>query len=71
MDISIYENDQIMGQQAANIVAQTLNSKPNAVLGLATGSTPLGLYRELVRLHREEGLDFSYGQPSTWTNTSG
>lgn len=60
MDISIYENDQIMGQQAANIVAQTLNSKPNAVLGLATGSTPLGLYRELVRLHREEGLDFSY-----------
>ena len=30
-----------------------------AVLGLATGSTPVGVYRELVRLHREEGLDFS------------
>ena len=29
------------------------------VLGLATGSTPVGLYRELIRLHREEGLDFS------------
>lgn len=29
------------------------------VLGLATGSTPIGVYRELVRLHREEGLDFS------------
>jgi len=30
-----------------------------AVLGLATGSTPLGVYRELVRMHRDEGLDFS------------
>ena len=30
-----------------------------AVLGLPTGSTPLGIYRELIRLHREEGLDFS------------
>jgi glucosamine-6-phosphate deaminase len=29
------------------------------VLGLATGSTPVGFYRELIRLHREEGLDFS------------
>ncbi len=30
-----------------------------AVLGLATGSTPIGIYRELIRLHREDGLDFS------------
>src|SRR5262245_5773020 len=30
-----------------------------AVLGLATGSTPIGVYRELIRLHREAGLDFS------------
>jgi glucosamine-6-phosphate deaminase len=30
-----------------------------AVLGLATGSTPIGVYRELIRLHREKGLDFS------------
>src|ERR1051326_7253847 len=29
------------------------------VLGLATGSTPVGLYRELIRLHKETGLDFS------------
>jgi glucosamine-6-phosphate deaminase len=48
-----------MSKAAARVVAQTLNSKPNAVLGLATGSTPLGLYQELVRRHREEGLDFS------------
>ncbi len=31
----------------------------NTVLGLATGSTPVGLYRELIRLHKDEGLDFS------------
>jgi glucosamine-6-phosphate deaminase len=31
-----------------------------AVLGLATGSTPIGIYRELIRLHRDEGLDFSH-----------
>jgi glucosamine-6-phosphate deaminase len=40
------------------IRARNAAGKPT-VLGLATGSTPVGLYRELVRLHKEEGLDFS------------
>lgn len=44
---------------AARIVAQLVRRKPNAVLGLATGSTPLRMYAELVRMHREDGLDFS------------
>jgi len=43
---------------AARIVARLVRRKPNAVLGLATGSTPLALYAELGRMHREEGLDF-------------
>ena len=59
MRIIIQESYEDLGKQAANVVAQTLNSKPDAVLGLATGSTPLSLYRELVRMHRDEGLDFS------------
>jgi glucosamine-6-phosphate deaminase len=59
MEVVIHPNYQRMSAAAARIVAATLNSKPDAVLGLATGSTPLGLYQELVRLHREEGLDFS------------
>ena len=42
----------------ARIMAGVVRSKPEAVLGLATGRTPLRLYRELIRLHREEGLDF-------------
>jgi len=45
---------------SARVVAEVINNKPDAVLGLATGSTPLGLYKELIRLHHEEGLDFSH-----------
>src|SRR5262249_49831403 len=40
------------------IRARNAAGKPT-VLGLATGSTPVSLYRELIRLHKEEGLDFS------------
>lgn len=59
MEIVIKETYEELSQAAAQVVAQTLNSKPNAVLGLATGSTPLKLYQELIRRHKEEGLDFS------------
>jgi glucosamine-6-phosphate deaminase len=44
---------------AARTISRLVHEKPNAVLGLATGSTPLLLYHELVRLHREHQLDFS------------
>ena len=59
MEIIVKETAEEMSRSAARVVARTLNAKPNAVLGLATGSTPLGLYKELVRMHKEEGLDFS------------
>jgi len=48
-----------MSLQAAQIVADAVRLKPDAVLCLPTGNTPLGMYAELVRRHREEGLDFS------------
>lgn len=48
-----------ISHEAAQLVADRLRRKPNLVLGLATGSTPLGLYKELIRMHKEEGLDFS------------
>lgn len=48
-----------MSKKAAQEVASLLRKKPDAVIGLATGSTPIGMYKELVRMHREEGLDFS------------
>jgi len=59
VEVIISETYEELGKAAARRVARTLNAKPDAVLGLATGSTPLGLYQELIRMHREEGLDFS------------
>jgi glucosamine-6-phosphate deaminase len=49
----------VAGRIAALVRAKATAGKP-AVLGLATGSTPVGVYRELVRLHREEGLSFAH-----------
>jgi glucosamine-6-phosphate deaminase len=59
MKVIIQRDYEQMSRLAAHLVAEVLNTKPNAVLGMATGSTPLGLYQELVRLHQEEQLDFS------------
>ncbi len=59
MLVIVKDNYDLMSREAAKIVADRLRRKPNLVLGLATGSTPLGLYKELIRMHREEGLDFS------------
>lgn len=59
MKVIICDSAEAMSKTAANIFADRIRSKPNLVLGLATGSTPLGMYAELVRLHREEDLDFS------------
>lgn len=42
-----------------NLIRERQASGENAVLGLATGSTPISVYRELIRRHREDGLDFS------------
>lgn len=44
---------------AASRIAALLRAKPDAVLGLATGSTPERTYAELVRLHDQEGLSFA------------
>ena len=43
----------------ARFIADAVTANPRIVLGLATGGTPVGAYRELVRQHKEEGLDFS------------
>ncbi len=48
-----------MSRTAAMILAAQIQLKPDCVLGLATGSTPIGTYEELVRLHRLGYLDFS------------
>ena len=56
------ESDDIVrriARRIGEIVRGRRAAGKHAVLGLATGSTPIGVYRELARLHREEGLDLS------------
>lgn len=48
-----------MSRKAANIIAAQVISKPDSVLGLATGSTPIGTYKELVARYQAGDLDFS------------
>jgi len=53
------EASQSVAREIAVLIRERQKAKRTAVLGLATGSTPLALYAELVRIHKEEGLSFS------------
>jgi glucosamine-6-phosphate deaminase len=59
MFVKVEKDYEAMSQRGAEIVAEVVRQKPNAVLGLATGSTPEGLYRCLIDIARDEKLDFS------------
>ena len=59
MEVIITPDPAAASHLAARRIARLVREKPDAVLGLATGSTPVSLYKELIRMHREEGLDFS------------
>jgi glucosamine-6-phosphate deaminase len=60
MEVFVYKQYEEMSKVAAQEVADVLNAKPNAVLGMATGSTPLGVYQELVKMHQRGEIDFSH-----------
>ena len=53
------EIGRIIAHRIAELIRARNAEGRNAVLGLATGSTPIGIYRELIRLHREGGLSFA------------
>jgi glucosamine-6-phosphate deaminase len=59
MRVLVTPDYRTLSQEAAALTARAIRANPNIVLGLPTGNTPLGMYEELVRRHREEGLDFS------------
>src|SRR5262249_33545591 len=59
MLVVLKQNAKEVGEEAARIVAAAVSRKPSIVLGLATGSTPLGMYEQLAALHKNSGLDFS------------
>jgi len=60
MNIIVKKNYDEVSRCAAEHIAALIREKPNCVIGFATGATPVGTYRELVRMHKEEGLDFSH-----------
>jgi glucosamine-6-phosphate deaminase len=61
--VEILETSEQASKTVADCIAALIRERAaegrKAVLGLATGSTPTGVYRELIRMHKEEGLDFS------------
>ncbi len=59
MRIILCEDYNEMSKQAAKIVAAQVVLKPDCILGLATGSTPVGMYNELADMHKAGELDFS------------
>ncbi len=59
MLVLVRDDYDAVSREAARRVAELVRRQPDCVLGLATGGTPRGLYEELIRLHRDEGLDFS------------
>lgn len=59
LDLTILKDHKAIAKAAADCIAQRLREKPDLVIGLATGATMEPVYAELVRMHKEEGLDFS------------
>lgn len=59
MRVIICENYEEMSNEAAKIVAGQIMLKPNCTLGLATGSTPVGMYKKLCEMNKNGEIDFS------------
>lgn len=59
MKVIITKDYNEMSKVAANMIKETILKKPNAILGLATGSTPEGLYNNLIEMNKNGEIDFS------------
>lgn len=60
MNIYKAKNYQDMSRKAANIISAQIIMKPDCVLGLATGSSPIGTYKQLIEWYNKGDLDFSH-----------
>lgn len=58
MKVYVGEDYKGMSRKAANIISAQVILKPDSVLGLATGSTPIGTYEQLVEWYKKGDLDF-------------
>lgn len=59
MKLIVVDNYEKLSKVAAYEFAKVIKEKPDAVLGLATGSSPIGMYEELIRMYKNRELDFS------------
>lgn len=59
MKLIVVKDYEEMSDKAAQIIADQIKEKPDSILGLATGSTPEGMYAELVKMFENKEIDFS------------
>lgn len=59
MEVIIKSNYEAICDEATSIIHEAWKKKPDLILGLATGSTPLGVYARLIELYRKSKMDFS------------
>ena len=59
MKVIVVENYQQIGQLGAQIIAEVIKNNPNAVLGLATGTSPIGIYQNLVEMCQKGEISFA------------
>ena len=60
MRIIVTKDYNDMSRKAANIISAQIILNPESVLGLATGSSPIGVYEQLIDWNRKEDVDFSH-----------
>ena len=58
MKVIIVKDYEEMSLKAFEVMAEVVKNKPDAVLGLATGSTPIGLYKNMIKDHKENGTSY-------------
>ena len=58
MEIRIFKTAEEIGVEAAKIFTDTVKSNPNAVLGLATGASPIPTYKNIIKTYNEGGISF-------------
>ncbi len=64
MKVVVCENYDDLSNKAFEVIKEKVVEKPNSVLGLATGSSPVGMYQDMIKDHKENGT--SYKDVSTY-----
>ncbi len=59
MKVIVVENYQQIGEQGARVIADVIKNNPNAVLGLATGTSPIGIYQNLIAMCKNGEISFT------------